>query len=58
MAKSLFKALVTLGWAHDVELLLRAHQEGLAIVEMPVTWNAIEEVKSMCCAIVGKCFGK
>lgn len=45
VAKSLFNALVTLGWAHDVELLLRAHQEGLAIVEMPVTWNAIEGSK-------------
>jgi hypothetical protein len=34
-----------MGWAHDVEILKKANQLGCAIVEMPITWNAIEGSK-------------
>ncbi|MCC7030699.1 MAG: hypothetical protein IT257_10355, partial [Chitinophagaceae bacterium] len=45
IAKKIFAALNTPGWAHDVELLLKARQQGCKITEMPVTWNAIEGSK-------------
>lgn len=41
VAKDLFVALRTMGWAHDVELLLRANRLGCAIVEMPIVWRAV-----------------
>ena len=44
-AKKLFSALKTQGWAHDVELLVKAAKMGYAIIEMPVTWNAVEGSK-------------
>jgi dolichyl-phosphate beta-glucosyltransferase len=44
-AKQLFAKLQTMGWAHDVELLKRANLLGYAIIEMPITWNAIEGSK-------------
>jgi len=44
-AHALFGALQTKGWAHDVEILKRANRQGLAIVEMPLTWRAIEGSK-------------
>ena len=44
-AKQLFASLQTMGWAHDVELLKRANLLGYAIIEMPITWNAIEGSK-------------
>lgn len=39
VAKTLFARLQVKGWAHDVELLYRAHLEGVKIQEMPVTWQ-------------------
>ncbi|MBK7762142.1 MAG: glycosyltransferase [Bacteroidetes bacterium] len=44
-AKELFSQLQTMGWAHDVELLLRANRLGYAIVEMPIQWQAVEGSK-------------
>jgi dolichyl-phosphate beta-glucosyltransferase len=45
IAQQLFASLHTMGWAHDVEILKKANQLGCAIVEMPITWNAIEGSK-------------
>ncbi len=45
VAHKLFGALQTYGWAHDVEILTRAHHEGIRIKEMPITWQAIEGSK-------------
>lgn len=35
----IFKTLRATGWTFDVELLLRAQEEGFAIQEIPVTWR-------------------
>jgi dolichyl-phosphate beta-glucosyltransferase len=43
--KQLFSELETNGWAHDVELLYRGQMHGMAIKEMPLTWEAIEGSK-------------
>lgn len=40
-----FDGLKTYGWAHDVELLYRAHLNKVKIIEMPLKWNAIEGSK-------------
>lgn len=45
VAKKVFAQLLTLGWAHDVELLCRCQAEGYKIVELPVEWTAIEGSK-------------
>lgn len=45
VAQQLFKPLQTLGWAHDVELLCRAQHLGYSIIEMPITWKAVEGSK-------------
>ena len=45
LAIELFSALRTMGWAHDVELLLRANRAGYAIVQMPLRWTAVEGSK-------------
>jgi dolichyl-phosphate beta-glucosyltransferase len=39
IGKQLFAALLTPGWAHDVELLLRAQQLNYTVQQMPITWN-------------------
>jgi glycosyltransferase involved in cell wall biosynthesis len=44
-AKLCFAALETKGWAHDVELLLRANRAGFSIQEMPVQWKAVDGSK-------------
>jgi dolichyl-phosphate beta-glucosyltransferase len=44
-AKSLFGALRTYGWAHDVEILYRAQLCGTTVKEMPLVWQAIEGSK-------------
>jgi dolichyl-phosphate beta-glucosyltransferase len=44
-AKKIFSTLQTYGWAHDVELLYKAYLDKVNIVEMPLTWNAIEGSK-------------
>lgn len=41
IARQLFASLQTPGWAHDVEILLKAKQAGYRITEMPVKWEAI-----------------
>ena len=40
-AKKHFHTLQTPGWAHDVELLYKMQEDGLRIVEMPITWSAV-----------------
>ncbi len=45
IAKEIFGTLQTYGWAHDVEILYKADLDKVAIVEMPLTWNAIEGSK-------------
>ncbi|MCS6990999.1 MAG: glycosyltransferase [Chitinophagales bacterium] len=37
----LFRRLYNCGWAHDIELLLRARQYGFAIHELPLHWQAV-----------------
>jgi dolichyl-phosphate beta-glucosyltransferase len=44
-AKRIFETLQTYGWAHDVEILYKAHLDKVNIVEMPLTWDAIEGSK-------------
>jgi dolichyl-phosphate beta-glucosyltransferase len=44
-ASTIFKDLETNGWAHDVEILYKAHLLGLQIKEMPIEWHAIEGSK-------------
>ncbi len=39
LAKELFQNLQIKGWAHDVEILYKAFNSKITIVEMPVTWN-------------------
>jgi glycosyltransferase involved in cell wall biosynthesis len=45
VAKKLFSELKTSGWAHDVELLYHAHQDGIEIREMPVKWDTMSGSK-------------
>lgn len=40
IAKELFSRQKSSGWAHDVELLYRAHNLGIPIKDLPVTWAA------------------
>ncbi len=44
-AKRYFNSLHTYGWAHDVEILYKAHLDKVKIIEMPLQWNAIEGSK-------------
>lgn len=39
--KILFSRLRNSGWAHDIELLLRARQYGFPITELPLQWQAV-----------------
>jgi dolichyl-phosphate beta-glucosyltransferase len=39
IAKQLFSALHTNGWAHDVEILLHASKQNMPIQDLPITWN-------------------
>lgn len=41
-ARTLFKNLDITGFAFDVEVLLRAQQQGLRIVELPIQWRHLE----------------
>lgn len=45
IAKTLFASLQTNGWAHDVELLYKAHNMGVQIQDLPVTWKSMEGSK-------------
>jgi len=45
IGKELFAALRFTGWAHDVEILYRAHQKGIPITSMPITWKHMEGTK-------------
>nr|MBP6315435.1 glycosyltransferase [Chitinophagaceae bacterium] len=45
IAQQAFASLQTLGWAHDVEILAHANFLGYAIIEMPITWSAVEGSK-------------
>ncbi len=44
-ARRLFNSLQTYGWAHDVELLYKAHLDKMKIQEMPLQWNAVDGSK-------------
>lgn len=45
IAKPLFEAMTVNGWAHDVELLDKAHLYGVEVVEMPIKWKEVEDSK-------------
>jgi dolichyl-phosphate beta-glucosyltransferase len=45
VAKTLFQQLGNTGWAHDVELLLRAARMRCRIVSLPIRWRAGVESK-------------
>lgn len=45
IAKTLFSNLITDGWAHDVEILCRAKQSGIEIIEMPIKWTVKNDSK-------------
>ncbi len=41
----LFSGMKTKGWAHDVELLHKAHLHEVEIVEMPIVWKEVDQSK-------------
>ena len=45
LAKQVFESLFHLGWAHDVEVLMRLQGRESTIKSMPITWIAIEGSK-------------
>lgn len=45
VAKTIFPALKTTGWAHDVEIIARAHAMNIAITEQPISWKAVDGSK-------------
>ena len=45
IAKEVFEKLVTVGWAHDIEILARAKQKGAKIENMPLKWVHREGAK-------------
>ena len=45
IAKELFSKQKSTGWAHDVELLYRAHIKEFPVRDLPVTWVAQEGTK-------------
>lgn len=44
--KKLFAALKSSGWAHDVEVLLRARGAGMTIRSLPLAWHYVADSKS------------
>lgn len=45
IAQDLFKDLLVYGWAHDIEILIKAKKKRIHIKEMPVAWEAKEGSK-------------
>jgi dolichyl-phosphate beta-glucosyltransferase len=45
LGRELFQQLQTPGWAHDVEILVRASKRKIPIIEMPLHWQAMEGSK-------------
>lgn len=45
IAQWLFGGMRTKGWAHDVELLHKAHLHEIEVVEMPIVWKEVEQSK-------------
>lgn len=45
VGKELFNELKTLGWAHDVEILVSARKKKIPVIEMPVRWEAVDGSK-------------
>jgi dolichyl-phosphate beta-glucosyltransferase len=45
LAKEAFAKLFHLGWAHDVEILMRLQQKSVEIHSLPINWTAIEGSK-------------
>ncbi len=43
LGRELFQELYLTGWAHDVEILMRANRQNINIIEQPITWNAIDD---------------
>jgi dolichyl-phosphate beta-glucosyltransferase len=39
IAKAIFANLNTLGWAHDVEILLQLQNQKIPVQELPIVWN-------------------
>ncbi len=44
-AKKIFDTLQTFGWAHDVEILYKAKIDKVTIIEMPISWTAVDGSK-------------
>jgi dolichyl-phosphate beta-glucosyltransferase len=45
VAKDIFPKLFHTGWAHDVEILMRVHQQQIEIKSLPIHWTAMEGSK-------------
>jgi dolichyl-phosphate beta-glucosyltransferase len=45
IAKQIFAKLFTLGWAHDVEVLLKLQQNRVPVNVMPIVWNEYDASK-------------
>lgn len=45
IGKLLFRDLQISGWAHDIEILYKAHAIGIPIKSMPITWQHVEDEK-------------
>ncbi len=45
IAFDLFTKLLNFGWAHDIELLYRAHLEGINICSLPIKWKHVGDAK-------------
>lgn len=45
VARELFGSLKVKGWAHDIEIILKAREKGCSFLELPIAWTAIEGSK-------------
>ena len=45
IGRQLFSGMQVKGWAHDIEILYKAHLHGLKIKSMPVNWKHVDNEK-------------
>ncbi len=45
VGQRLFGELREPGWAHDIEIILRAKQEGIEVISMPIEWTHVNNEK-------------
>lgn len=45
VARDIFKRLTATRWSFDAEILYKAHKKGYKILEMPITWEHVENSK-------------